>query len=321
VKNTLIFTLFLIQTTPAMALFGSGGTNISQSAPCVGLDGIPITAGAMESMCCSGGRLNANAAPQCRAGFNTISGDAVGGAASNITLAQQTLGVVDNLNGVKSDINLVNTTRTGVNTVSPVKASTSGLIGGNGTGNDGTGLTGANLAGGSGKGHGGSGAGGGAGGGGSGGSGSGGFSGLDSGSGSGGANGKNGDGKDPNGDANKPLGGGFASAGGAGNGKDGGFGSAEINFGGGAGAGNGGADGSGNGMEELGFGDDALAEGEAGGDVEGTINDPANYFSLTNKGDDIFKIVSRRYTKKYKKFVLKDKARLPASKFQQNKPL
>lgn len=311
-NRTSILALILLQSTPALAIFGTGGTNISQTAPCVGLDGIPITAGAMEAMCCSGGRLNANAPAQCRAGFNTISGDAVGGAASSITLAQQTLGVAGNLNGVQTNINLTNAPNSGINTTSnPTRSTSSGLLSGSDPmNNDGRGLSGANLAGG-GRGGGGAGAGGMGGGGGSG----GGFSGLGGGSGSG--NGGNGAGTDPNADANKPLGGGFAANGG-GNGKGSEFGNMDLNFGG---SGSGGADGGGNGMEELGFGDEELAEGEAGGDVEGTINDPANYFSLTNKGDDIFKIVSRRYTKKYKKLVLKDKHRVPASKFQQNKPL
>jgi hypothetical protein len=268
----------------------------------------------MEQQCCSGGQLRANPPATCRAGFNTISGDSAGGAAFNISIAETTLNVASNLNGASTDFNQVAAPQSGsASSVNPPKAVITGMhsAGDAGAGGDGPGFGGSRADDGSGSG--GYGYGTGASGG-----GSGGGVGLLSDSTIGGAGPAEGKNKDPNTDTNAPLGGKFASNG---QGKDD-FGSRNMDFGSGGGVGNGeGTDGSGNGLEELGFGDEDLTGG-ANGDVEGTVVDPSNYFSLTHKSDDLFKIVTRRYHKKWKKLaVTQPKGRVPAGKSLPNKPL
>ncbi|MBS1958013.1 MAG: hypothetical protein JST80_00940 [Bdellovibrionales bacterium] len=291
----------------AHAFLGFGGTHISQSYPCIGLDGVPIPAGAMERQCCSNGHLISGAPQTCRAGFNTISSDAAGGAAFNMNLAQTTLGVAHDMNGTSTDINQL-PTHNDIPIIAPNSHSeVSAVHGATDLGTSGVDISDAlgNLAGTKGSGSG-SGMGSGSGSGGNAGGGLGDGLGSTSGANGVGKNGKNGNGDDKT-EQGKVVGG-FAQ----GSGKDGnnGFGSHDFTFG--AGDANG-ANGSNGTDQDLAFGEDGADATGSNGNVEGTIVDPANYFNLTNKSDDIFKIVSRRYTKKFKKLADLKKGPLPAS--------
>jgi hypothetical protein len=87
-------------------IFSSGSTVIAGATyGCIGFDGIPIQAGsALDASCCSGGELNANAdSATCRSGFASITGDSGASAYTYNQLAQQALGVAQNLNGTVAD--------------------------------------------------------------------------------------------------------------------------------------------------------------------------------------------------------------------------
>lgn len=309
--TAVIWTILLVLRVP---VFASGNdTDIQVQYPCVGLDGVPLTSGALERQCCVNGKLIANAPPTCRAGFNSLLGDAVGGVAFNLNVANDTLAVARDLNGVNLNTGTGNRNLTGSGSGGGANttASLSGLVASGGSGfglgaGDGAqnGINDAMGGRGSQSGLGTGGAAGGAGGG----------VGAFGGDGAGGSGFSVGKGK-ANSDSEGKTGdsavsGGFRSG-------SGGDGADAMNGGWLNEGGSGGEVQGGEGLEEVALGDEGLQEDDSG-QVEGTVVDPSNYFSLIHPKDNLFKIVSRRYTKKWPKMKISAGAdrgsRVPASK-------
>jgi hypothetical protein len=109
--SLVIFSAFF-QAKPAFAIFGFGGAKSQQDFSCLGIDGVPITGGALEAECCSNNQLVANPGPDCLAGFYSISTDATTDVANNVQLAQNALTAAGAMTGATTDWNNVTASNT-----------------------------------------------------------------------------------------------------------------------------------------------------------------------------------------------------------------
>lgn len=273
-----------------------GNIEVQHDYACAGLDGIPIGNGSpLAGECCNDKQLVSNPPAKCKAGFQSITTDAVTTVAGTVTLSNFGLQTSGDMNGNNQD---------GSGTIPNIGGTTAGtapgegvasVAGGSSAGGDGSGTTAANSAAVNGGGGRGAGVGGSAGGG----------SGLGLGT-SGGTSGLRGDPNDPN--NQKANSGGYVKGGGSTAGGSTAGGMFGGMFGGGATSGGNGAGVGAGGPNELAFGEggDTAGGATAGGDGSlgedgegnGSAEDPSDYFNRIDRSANIFKIVSARYMKK-----------------------
>ena len=284
-RTWILISVLLVPSLAHAFLNGTKHVSPALTYACLDLNGIPISNGtSLAGTCCSGGSLMSNPPAECGTGPNTISPSAMGGVANAIKLANDTLGVANNMNGV--------TTAQGTtpnSNATSVGSTAGGQMGGPGSGASASGSTGTgDLNGqmGSGQGGGADGSGGGAGGGSGGGS-------LGSSSGPGG--GKTGDGTDGTKGAGADGASGMAYASNGGGGGGNGAANYASLFGGG-GNGKGVGD-----LKEMKFGDGSDGAGGKNGfdpnSITGSPNDAADYLKRIDRDANLFIIVSKRYTK------------------------
>jgi|GEM_PF-1808776 len=280
----------------------SGDTQIVQSYACVSLDGLPIPAGTDQAKACctSEGQLIDNPPKSCRV-FTSIADDAADDVTGSLQVAANALNTARNLDGVSSDFSASDdssSTTGGSSSTSPetsaIQSGTGGLDATTGSGSD---LGALDFGNGSSDGSSGGASAGGAG---------------SAGGGDGMSVGSLSDGGTDAALKNGASTSGAANANGddsrlayVGGGADGANGKSGFGFGKGA-NGSAGMDKS---LKELDMGDqngrDPNAMANADGEVQGTSEDPADYFSRIDRSANLFKIVSSRYLKKKSLFLIK----------------
>jgi hypothetical protein len=294
-KYYFIFSILILWPLASVRAASFGGAHSYQVYSCLGLDGVPITGGTLETECCANGNLVANPPDDCRAGFYSIANDATASVAYNVQMTQKSLSAALQMSGATTDYNNITASTTAPATGGSLIATTSAATAGASTGSLGTTTsdlvlptpaadTAADSSGGSG------------------GSAGGGGGGLDT-SQSGASTSAATAGNNANSAANAANSGGagtlaYASTGSAGGGAGSGYGNS---FGGG-GTGN-----SANGKNAL---DDNIAiqsekDGKGGvknasldEDAGATEDDPADYFKKIDQSANLFQVVSNRYFKK-----------------------
>jgi hypothetical protein len=247
------------------------------SYACVGLDGVPFSHGSAQAgRCCSGGQLIPNPPDDCKAGFGTLIASSGGGVGAHLNQAMQELGQVAAFSGTTAEYNSPASSVPQAETSAMVASDGGGKSGprssGLKAGAGGLGDTGSSGSGGSGSGGGGSGGGGGT------------------------ALGTPGSTKrfgNAAAEAEAVLEAGKYKSAGAGddgkNKKD-----SPFDFFGRRDSGSG--KGGGNAQDALKFGQEKAATGEGKSEAPKSENDQ-DYLSRINPGDNLFKVVSRRYVK------------------------
>jgi hypothetical protein len=101
----------VLYSHPTLAFLGFSSTNVQVSYACLGLDGIPIADPTLASQCCDGsGNLNANASDVCRTSlYGAAISEPTTTSATSFSIAKQTLTTASQLEGAVTDLTAITT--------------------------------------------------------------------------------------------------------------------------------------------------------------------------------------------------------------------